>query len=346
MKPQKTFADIEYESRKRKTKREEFLEMMNKIIPWNEWVAIIKSYYPDGKRGRPARDIETMLRMYFLQIWFNLSDEMTEESIYDSYAMKKSMGVNFVEKQAPDATTLLKFRHMLEENHLCEKLFKDLSERLEANGCIMRGGSIVDATIIKAPSSTKNASGKRDPDMHQTKNGNEWHFGMKAHIGVDAGTGYVHTVTATAANAHDITEASKLIRYDDEVMYGDAGYLGIQKREEIESDPKKSQIDYRINRRPGAMRKAATLSNQFDRQLESRKSSVRSKVEHVFRIVKRQFGFNKVAYRGIEKNLNRLFCLFASANAYMLAKSGRLVSLQVPLSPNGAKKLNGKEKEP
>ena len=329
MSHQKTFADVEYENRKRKTRREEFLEMMDKIIPWDEWVSIIKPYYPDGKRGRPTRGLETMLRIYFLQIWFSLSDEMVEDSIYDIYSMKKFMRMNFDEEQVPDATTLLKFRRLLENNDLCEKLFNDLNSRLEANGCIMRGGSIVDATIIQAPSSTKNASGKRDPEMHQTKKGNEWHFGMKAHIGVDAGTGYVHTVTATAANEHDITEASKLLRGDDEVVYGDAGYLGIEKREEIKEDVNKSQIDFRINRRVGALRKAPTnLSNQFELKIESMKSSVRSKVEHVFRIVKRQFGFRKVAYRGIAKNLNRLFGLFASANVYMLAKSGRLVSLQ------------------
>jgi IS5 family transposase len=328
MEPQKTFADIEYESRKRKTRREEFLEMMDKIIPWKNWVSLIEPYYPSGKRGPPTRGIETMLRMYFLQIWFSMSDEMVEDSIYDSHAMKKFMGVRFGEEQAPDATTLLKFRHLLEKNNLCEKLFKDLTERLEENGCVMRGGSIIDATIIKAPSSTKNVSGKRDPEMHQTKKGNEWHFGMKAHVGVDAGTGYVHSVTATSANAHDITEASKLIRDDDEVVYGDAGYVGIQKREEIESDPKKASIDYRINVRPGAMRKdAKNLSKEMDRKIESRKSSVRSKVEHVFRIVKIQFGFKKVTYRGIEKNLNRLFGLFVSANVYMLAKSGRVVTL-------------------
>jgi len=253
---------------------------------------------------------------------------MVEDSIYDSHAMKKFMGVNFIEEQTPDATTLLKFRHLLERNNLCEKLFKDLNERLEANGCIMRGGSIVDATIIRAPSSTKNASGKRDPEMHQTKKGNEWHFGMKAHIGVDAGTGYVHTLTATSANVHDITQASKLLRADDEVLYGDAGYLGIEKREEIKGDVNKSQIEYRINCRVGALRADPTnLSNQFELKIENRKSSVRSKVEHVFRIVKCQFGFRHVVYRGIAKNLNRLFCLFASANAYMLAKSGRLVTL-------------------
>ena len=327
---QKTFTDIEYENRKRKTRREEFLTMMDKIIPWYEWVSIIKPYYPSGKRGRPTRGIETMLRMYFLQIWFSLSDEMVEDAIYDSHSMRKFMGVSFVDGQAPDATTLLKFRHILEENNLCEKLFKDLNERLDAAGCVMRGGSIIDATIIKAPSSTKNESGKRDPEMHQTKKGNEWHFGMKAHIGVDAGTGYVHSVTVTAANAHDITEASKLLREDDEVVYGDGGYVGIEKREEIKSDPIKSKIEYRINRRPGTMRREVkNLSNQVERSIESRKSSVRSKVEHVFRIVKRQFGFTKVVYRGLKKNMNRLFCLFLSANAYMLGKSGRLMSLEV-----------------
>ena len=252
MSHQKTFTDFEYENRKRKTKREEFLVMMDKILPWDEWVAIISPYYPSGKRGRPVRGIETMLRMYFLQIWFSLSDEMTEESIYDSHAMRKFMRVGFGEEQAPDATTLLKFRHLLEDNNLCEKLFKDLNERLESSGCIMRGGSIVDATIIKAPSSTKNASGKRDPEMHQTKKGNEWHFGMKAHIGVDAGTGYVHSLTGTPANVHDITEASKLLREDDDVFYGDAGYLGIEKREEIKNDANKSKICYRINRRASA----------------------------------------------------------------------------------------------
>jgi IS5 family transposase len=331
---QKSFTDIEYENRKRKTKREQFLTMMDKIIPWDEWVSIIKPYYPSGKRGRPTRGIETMLRMYFLQVWFSLSDEMVEDSIYDSHSMRKFMGVSFGEEQAPDATTLLKFRHLLENNNVSEKLFKDLNERLEASGCVMRGGSIVDATIIKAPSSIKNASAKRDPEMHSAKKGNEWHFGMKAHIGVDAGTGYVHTLTATAANVHDIIEASKLLREDDEVMYGDAGYLGIENRDEIKNDVKKSKIEYRINRRAGSLRRdPKNLSNQFERKIESRKSSVRSKVEHIFRIVKRRFGFIKVVYRGLAKNLNRLFILFLSANVYMLAKSERLASLTGIIAP-------------
>ena len=302
--------------------------MMEKIIPWQEWVSIISPYYPSGKRGRPTRGIETMLRMYFLQVWFNLSDEMTEDSIYDSNSMRKFMGANIDEERVPDATTLLKFRRLLEKNKLSEKLFEDLKERLEAGGLMMHGGTIIDATIIKAPSSTKNESGERDPEMHQTKKGEEWHFGMKAHIGTDAGTGYVHSVTGTAANVHDIKEASKLIREDDEVVYGDSGYVGLEKREEIKGDTKRSKIEYRINRRPGALRRGSTnVGKQWDRHIESRKSSVRSKVEHVFRIIKIQFGFKKVTYRGLEKNLNRLFALFTSANAYMLAKSGRLSTI-------------------
>jgi IS5 family transposase len=316
MNRQLTFTDLEYSNRKKTTRRGKFLKMMGDIIPWEEWVAIISPYYPTGKRGRPPRGIETMLRMYLLQIWFNLSDEMVEDSIYDSYAMRSFVGIDFNEGQAPDATTLLKFRHLLEEHKLQEKLFSDLTRKLDEGGCIMHGGSIVDATIIKAPSSTKNESGKRDPEMHQTKKGGEWYFGMKAHIGVDAGSGYVHTVTATAANVHDICEAHALIREDDEVVYGDSGYTGISKREEIIKDPAKSGMTYRIN-----IRKGVTQTG-WDKFIERRKSSVRSKVEHPFRLIKIIFGYSKVAYRGISKNLGRLQILFASANLVMCAASG------------------------
>jgi IS5 family transposase len=325
---QKTFTDFEYENRKKITKREGFLKMMDKIIPWEKWVGMISPYYPSGRRGRPPRGIETMLRMYFLQIWFNLSDEAVEDSIYDSYAMRSFMKVSFGEEQAPDATTLLKFRHLLEKNKLGEILFRDLTSKLEENGCIMRGGTIIDATIIEAPSSTKNVSRERDPEMHQAKKGNKWHFGMKVHVGVDAGSGYTHSVTATAANVSDIAEAQNLIREDDDVVYGDAGYIGIEKREEIITDEHKRGIEYRINRRPGKFRKdPENIGNRWELFIERRKSSVRSKVEHVFRIVKIQFGYSKVVYRGIAKNLNRFYMLFASSNAYMYAKSGRLWAL-------------------
>jgi Transposase and inactivated derivatives, IS5 family len=323
MNRQKSFTDFEYASRRKTTRREEFLKTMDAIIPWQEWVELIRPYYPTGHRGRPPIGIEIMLRMYFLQIWFSLSDELVEDSIYDSYAMRSFLGIEFGENQAPDATTLLKFRHLIEKNDLAKNLFDDLSQRLESHGCIMRGGSIIDATIIQAPSSTKNSNGERDPEMHQTKKGNTYYFGMKAHIGVDAGSGYIHTITATAANAHDVTEGAKLIRKDDEVVYGDSGYTGLEKRPEVRDDEQKSKIDFRTNMRPGKLRRhKGNAGNDWDRFIEQRKSSVRCKVEHAFRLVKVFFGYRKTAYRGIAKNLNRLYMLFASANLLMCAQSG------------------------
>ena len=262
--------------------------------------------------------------MYLVQSWFNLSDAMVEDAIYDSYAIRSFMGLNFHDEQAPDATTLLKFRRLLEEQELGKKMFEAIGQLLESKGCMMRGGTIVDATIIQAPSSTKNASGERDEEMHQTKKGNQWYFGMKAHIGVDAGSGYTHTLTVTPANAHDITQASELIREDDETVYGDAGFIGIEKRPEILSDDKKSRIDYRINRRPGTLnRKYQGYALEMERVEERRKSSVRSKVEHPFRIVKVLFGYRKTVYRGLSKNLNRLYTLFGSANLLMWCWAGR-----------------------
>jgi len=323
---QQTFSDIEYSGRKRITKREEFLNIMNEIIPWDEWVEYIKPHYPIGKRGRPPKGIEKMLRMYLLQSWFNLSDEGLEDAIYDSYAMRKFMGINFCEEQAPDATTLLKFRHLIEEHKIAEKLFNAIKYVIEQSGYMMRGGTIVDATIINAPSSTKNADKKRDPEMHQTKKGNEWRFGMKCHIGVDAGSGFVHTVEVTAANEHDITVAAKLIRDDDEVVYGDSGYIGIEKREEIKADEHLSTVDYRINRRPSSLAKVSDNAFDWDSFIEYRKSSVRSKVEHAFRFIKAEFGYRKVAYRGLSKNLNRLYMLFASANLLMCDRAKRTLA--------------------
>lgn len=203
---QQTFSDIEYSNRRKKTKREEFLDAMDKIIPWDYWVNMIRPYYPSGKRGRPPKDIETMLRMYLMQNWFNLSDAAIEDAIYDSYSMRCFMHIDFLTEQVPDSTTLLHFRHLIEKNHIGEQIFKDVADRLDKAGLIMHGGTIVDATIVAAPSSTKNKDGKRDPEMHQTKKGNQWYYGMKVHSGVDAGSGYVHTITGTSANVHDVEE--------------------------------------------------------------------------------------------------------------------------------------------
>jgi len=323
MNRQQTFSDMEYAKRKHITKRESFLKMMDEIIPWKEWVELIRPFYFQGKQGRPPRGIEVMLRMYLLQLWFNLSDVMVEDSIYDSYAMRRFVGLDFLEEQAPDATTLLKFRHLLEKHQIGEKLFQAINRLLEEKGCMMRGGTIVDATILNAPSSTKNKTGERDPEMHSTKKGDQWYFGMKAHIGVDAGSGYTHTVEASSANEHDVTKASELIREDDEVVYGDAGYQGIEKREEIRMDPKKVQIEYRINERAGKVNRLPEgIARTIEKARERRKSSVRSKVEHPFRIVKVLFGYRKVVYRGLKKNLNRLHVLFGSANLLMWSWAG------------------------
>ena len=232
--------------------------------------------------------------MYLLQVWFSLSDEGVEDAIYDSYAMRTFMGLDFALEQVPDATTLLHFRHLLETHELGKRLFESQNEIFDQQGWIMRGGSIVDATIIAAPSSTKNATGARDPEMRQTKKGNQWYFGMKAHIGVDAGTGYIHSVTATGANVHDLDEIVNLVRDDDEVVYTDAGYQGVHKRPDITGDEHRSKVEFRVAARKGHLVQMASP----DRQAESRKASVRAGVEHPFLVLKRDFGFAKTRYRG------------------------------------------------
>jgi IS5 family transposase len=265
--------------------------------------------------------------MYLLQTWYNLSDEMTEDTIYDSYAMKEFVKIDFQEEDVPDATTLLGFRHLMEEAGLQKQLFDAINAILKREGMLWQGGSIVDATIIEASSSTKNSSKSRDPEMHQTKKGNEWHFGMKAHIGTDAGTGMVHSLSCTAANVPDIQEAHKLVREDDDFANADAGYVGIQQREEIRSNERLSGIEWRVNQRKGkrVQMEAALYKNaadhlewvgqpQWDARIEYLKSKVRSKVEHNFYIIKHLFGYRKVRYRGIEKNKARLYMLFAMAN--------------------------------
>lgn len=323
MKKQQTFTDMEYSYRKKKTRREEFLEVMDEIIPWDEWVGIIEPHYPSGKRGRPPMGIERMLRMYLLQVWFNLSDPATEDAIYDSYAMRKFTGIDFMTQSVPDETTLCKFRHLLEAHGLNKLFFEAINRVMVATGHIMKGGTIVDATIINAPSSTKNAEKARDPEMHQTKKGNQYYFGMKCHAGVDAGTGLVHSIEVTAANVHDVTMAAQLVREDDEVVYGDSAYLGIEKRPEVMGDEHLSGVDFRINRRPSSLPRVSDNALDWERLIERRKSSVRSRVEHIFRIIKCQFGYTKTRYRGLMKNGNRLYAMFACANLYLLAMAGK-----------------------
>jgi len=318
---QPSFTDIEYGNRRRVSRRERFLVTMDATIPWQVWVGLIEPFYYSGKKGRKPKPVETMLRMYLLQVWFSLSDEGVEEAIYDSYAMRRFMGLDFAVEQVPDATTLLHFRHLLEKHKLGENLFEAQNEIFDEQGWIMRGGSIVDATIIAAPSSTKNASGTRDPEMRQTKKGNQWYFGMKAHIGADAGTGYVHSLTVTAASVHDLDEITDLVRDDDEVVYTDGGYQGVEKRPEVAEDEHLGGVEFRVAARKGKLQAMAGP----DRAAESRKASVRAKVEHPFLVVKRDFGFAKTRYRGLAKNQNHLHVLFASANWLMRARAVALM---------------------
>lgn len=320
---QQSFSDIEYGHRKRVTKRDEFLKIMEEVIPWEEWVRVVEPYYPSGKRGRPPRGIETMLRMYLLANWFNLSDEGVEDAIYDSYAFRKFMGVDFLgEEQVPDATTLCKFRKRLNDNGVTKLLFDTIRNFLEQHGRLMHGGTIIDATIIEAPTSTKNAQQKRDPEMHQVKKGNEWHFGARMHIGVDAGTGYIHSLEETAANVSERDIAAALIRQDDEVLYGDAGYTGLSKRTEFQQDEQLSSLTFRINTRNRLHWPKRAPGFDWDRFMEYQKSRVRCKVEYCFFVIKRIFGYAKVRYRGIKKNRTQAHILCASANLYMLARSG------------------------
>ena len=322
MEKQTSFTDIEYSNRKRKTKREAFLECMDEIIPWDEVVALIEPYYYKNTRGRKALPIETMFRMFLLQIWYNLADEALEDAIYDSYAMRKFMHLNFLEDSVPDATTLCKFRKLIVENGIDKLFFDSIQKYMEENGYIMRGGTIVDATIIDAPKSTKNKEKARDPEMHQTKKGNQWYFGAKFHVGVDAGTGLVHTLETTAANVNDAAVAYKLFRKDDEVAYGDSAYCAVEKHEEIRNDPDLSKIDFRMNKQKPYRKNAweEGPGTYWLRYMEYQKSRVRCKVEYSFHIVKDVFGFRKTRYRGLRK-LNAVGnMLFASANLYMIWK--------------------------
>jgi len=330
MAKQTTFGDLELAGQRRTTRRAAFLEQMDAIVPWAEWTALIKPfYYEPGGRGRPARDLEQMLRMYLLQCWFDLSDEGCEDAVLDSRAMQRFVGVDLMGEQVPDATTLLKFRRILEDNGLQEAMFARLNGLLDEAGVMMRGGSIVDATFIESPSSTKNARKERDPEARQGKKGKNWHFGYKAHVGADAGSGLVHTVALTPANVSDLAMAHALVRTDDSFCYGDSGYTGVAKRPEVAGDEALSAIDWIVARRPSSIKTLGAVGD-FERGIESRKASVRAKVELPFLVVKRQFGWAKTRYRGIAKNYARACMSFALANIALVARAGR--SLDPPPS--------------
>ncbi len=310
---QKTSAGSGFEKYRKPTRRDIFLAEMNEIIPWRELGEVIEPFYPKGEgAGRPPIGVERMLRIHFLQHWFNLSDPAVEEALYDSRAMREFVGIDLGQEPAPDETTICKFRHVLEAHNLGERLFVLVREYLAENGLKVNGGTIVDATIIAAPSSTKNSDKARDPEMRQTKKGNQWHFGMKAHIGVDSRTKLIHSVVATPANVHDSQALPRLLHGNETRVWGDAAYTG--QGEVIRR--------YAPFARDFTQKKACRNLplSEAQRSMNRTKSKVRAKVEHPFLVIKRIFGFYKVRYRGIMKNANRLFVACGLANLYMVRR--------------------------
>jgi IS5 family transposase len=325
---QASFSELEYAAKKRKTRRDRFLAEIEAVTPWAALLAVIEPFYPKGEgRGRPPIGLEKMLRMYIAQQCFGLSDEAIEDALYDSQAIRRFVGMDLARDTAPDATTLLKFRRLLEDNKLTATIFENINQHLAAKGLMMRGGTVVDATTIAAPSSTKNSDGKRDPEMHQTKKGNLWHFGMKAHIGVDAESGLTHTLVTTPANTADVSVAHELLHGKEEFVFGDAGYQGVEKRDA----QKNVKARWHVAMRPGKRR--ALPNNPMGRildELEHLKASVRAKVEHPFHIIKNLFGLRKVRYRGLAKNTARLYTLFGLANLVIAGRKLGATHTRIP----------------
>jgi IS5 family transposase len=310
---QPSFAQAEFAAKKKTTRREKFLARMDALLPWAQLLAVIEPFYPKGQRGRPPIGLERMLRVYFLQQWYGLADEALEDALYDSYALQSFARIDLAAEGVPDATTLLNFRRLLETHDLCKGLFTAINADLTARGLLLREGTLVDATLIAAPPSTKNRAKQRDPEMHQTKKGNQWYFGMKAHIGADRDSKLVHTVVVTAAHVADITQTAELLHGQERQVHADAGYTGVEKRAEIVALARK--IDWQIAGKRGAIKAMAEgAEKETLKAIEKAKASVRAFVEHPFHIVKNLFRHRKVRYRGLAKNGHQLYTLFGLAN--------------------------------
>ena len=298
----------------KKTRKRQFLAQMDKVVPWDDLVALIAPYYPEGRNGRPPFSLHSMLRIHFLQQWFSLSDPAMEEAFFDTPLYSEFAQLEAMSR-LPDESTILRFRHRLEKHKLAEQILNTVNDLLSARGLLLKAGTVVDATLIPAPTSTKNKDKARDPDMHSSKKGNQWHFGMKAHIGVDAESGLVHTMRATSGNVHDIIEGNSLLHGGETVAFGDAGYQGVDKRPDA-----KATVAWHVAMGPGK-RRALDKDKQADAlidQAEKLKAGIRAKVEHPFRVIKRQFGFIKVRYKGLKKNAAQLMTLFALSNLWMV----------------------------
>ena len=317
MQRQGSFSQAEYAGKKKQTRRDKFLAEMEQVVPWALLVERLRPLYPKGERGRPPIGLERMLRIYFLQQWYGLADEALEDALYDSHALRGFAGIALNHDPVPDATTLLKFRHWLERHDLTKVLFEEVGRMLEERGLLMRQGTIVDATIIAAPPSTKNKTKTRDPEMHQTKKGNQWHFGMKAHIGVDVASGVVHTLTGTAANEADINQTAALLHGQEGVVFADAGYAGADKRPELAD----CDVCWNIAIKRSIIKALPKVLRELAEPVEQALAQVRAWVEHPFHVVKNLFRHKKLRYRGLAKNTAQLHTLFALANLVIVKKS-------------------------
>jgi len=306
---QASFSDLAYTNKKKITRKEQFLGEMDKLLPWKRLLKPILKTYPRVGNGRPPIPAETMLRIYFMQQWYGLSDPAMEDSLYDIESMRRFAGVAI--DQIPDESTILKFRHFLEQHRLTEKLFQLTAQYLSEHDLILSEGTIVDATIIRAPSSTKNADRKRDPEMKQTKKGNTWHFGMKAHVGSDT-RGRVHSVVVTDASVHDSQIMDDCLHGEEQAIYGDKAYADAEKQQQAQA----KGIDWRVNRKA----KRDKRLNCADQSFNKKSNRVRARVEHAFGIIKHLWGYRKVRYRGLAKNAVQVFTLFALANFYMVRR--------------------------
>jgi IS5 family transposase len=320
-----SFSDAEYAGKRKKTRREVFLDEMELVVPWKALLGLIEPHYPATGRGRRPYPLESMLRVHLMQNWFALSDPAMEEALYEIASLRAFAHLSLGEP-IPDETTILNFRHLLEANDLAEDILAAVNKHLERKGLLLKKGSIVDATIIAAPSSTKNQEGERDPEMHQTKKGNQWHFGMKAHIAVDAHSGLVHTVITTAANESDVDQVADLLHGKEQHVWADSGYRGAQARVD-------RQMQWHIAARPSDIAKLpAGRRKTASQKREQRKASVRAKVEHPFRVIKRQFGLMKVRFRGLAKNTAHVVTLFALSNLWMARRQLMAMAVVRPRS--------------
>ena len=310
-----SFASLVYENKKKKTRRERFLEEMERVVPWEDLLQVIKPYYPRAGNGRQPMQLGMMLRVYFMQQWYGLSDPAMEDSLYDIESMRRFAGIDLTADVVPDETTILHFRHLLEKHSLTEKLFEQTQRYLTEKGLMLREGTIVDATIINASSSTKNRERARDKEMKQTKKGNQWYFGMKAHVGTDTGKGLVHRVMVTDAAVHDSRVMGELLHGEEEAVYGDKAYASEEKKRDYEA----RGIEWRVKRK-------ATRDRQLtpeDKAYNHRHGRVRAKGEHAFLVVKHLWHYRKVRYKGLSKNAVQMFSLFALANLYLVRRELR-----------------------